>query len=77
MSKRDPIIWWATGIFMLALTLFALIQDQVWLALGIVSYLLRPTLASLGAASEYFDERQMSLHYRSGNLAFAVMIECR
>lgn len=77
MIKRDPIFWWASAIFVLGLILFAVTQDQVWLALGIVSYLLRPTLASLVVAGEYVDERQMSLHYRSGNLAFAVMIERR
>ena len=38
------------------------------------SYLLRPTLASLGLARKIVDERQMSIHYRSGNLAFTVMI---
>jgi hypothetical protein len=74
MSKKDPIFWWASGIFVLSLALFAVTQDQFWLALMIGSYLLRPTLASLGLARRYVDERQMSLHYRSGNIAFAVMI---
>jgi hypothetical protein len=74
MLKRDPIFWWASAIFVLALALFAATQNQFWLALMIVSYLLRPTLASLGLARRYVDERQMSLNYRSGNIAFAVMI---
>ncbi|MBU0559216.1 MAG: hypothetical protein KJ799_09750 [Bacteroidetes bacterium] len=38
------------------------------------SYLLRPTLASLGVARRYVDERQLSIHYRSSNIAFVVMI---
>ena len=38
------------------------------------SYLLRPTLASLGVAKHNIDERQMSIHYRSGNIGFAVTI---
>lgn len=74
MLKRDPIFWWASGIFVLALLLMAVTQNQFWLVLMIGSYLLRPTLASLGFARRYVDERQMSIHYRSGNIAFAVMI---
>ena len=68
MLKKDPVFWWATGIFVLALGLFAATQNQFWLALMIGSYLLRPTLASLGVARSNVDERQMSIHYRSGNI---------
>lgn len=74
MLKKDPIFWWATGISVLALGLFAATQSQFWLALMIGSYLLRPTLASLGVAKRYVDERQLSIHYRSGNIGFAVTI---
>lgn len=74
MLKKDPIFWWATGIFVLALALFAITQNQFWLALMIGSYLLRPTLASLGFAKRHVDERQLSIHYRSGNIGFAVTI---
>jgi low affinity Fe/Cu permease len=74
MFKKDPIFWWASGIFILALLLFAMTQNQLWLALMIGSYLLRPTLASLGVAKRYVDERQLSLHYRSSNIAFVIMI---
>jgi hypothetical protein len=74
MLKKDPVFWWATGIFVLALGLFAATQNQFWLALMIGSYLLRPTLASLGVARSNVDERQMSIHYRSGNIGFAVTI---
>jgi len=74
MSKRDPIFWSASGIFVLALLLSYLTQSPNWLFLGIVSYLLRPTLASLGVARRHMDERQMTIHYRSGNIAFAVTI---
>ena len=74
MLKKDPIFWWATGIFVLALALFAVTQNQFWLALMIGSYLLRPTLASLGVAKRYVDERQLSIHYRSGNIGFAVIL---
>jgi hypothetical protein len=74
MFKKDPIFWCASGIFVLALLLFAFTQNQFWLALMIGSYLLRPILASLGIGRRYMDERQMSIHFRSGNIAFAVMI---
>ena len=74
MLKRDPIFWWASGIFVLALLLFAVTQQQLWLSLMIGSYLLRPTLASLGVGRRYLDERQLNIHYRSGNIGFAVMI---
>ena len=74
MFKKDPIFWWASGIFVLALALFAITQNQFWLTLMIASYLLRPTLASLGFAKRYVDERQLSISYRSGNIGFAVMI---
>lgn len=77
MLKKDPIFWWAAGIFALALLLFYVTQVQDWLFLGIVSYLLRPTLASLGMARRHMDERQMTINYRSGNIAFAVtLITC-
>lgn len=74
MFKKDPIFWWASGILILALLLFAVTQNQFWLALMIGSYLLRPTLASFGVASRYVDERQLNIHYRSSNVAFVVMI---
>jgi predicted neutral ceramidase superfamily lipid hydrolase len=74
MFKKDPIFWWASGIFIMALLLAAITQNQLWLTLLIGSYLLRPTLASLGVAHRYVDERQLSIHYRSSNIAFVVMI---
>jgi hypothetical protein len=74
MLKKDPVFWWASGIFALALVLFFITQSPNWLFLGIASYLLRPTLASLGVARRHMDERQMSINYRSGNIAFAVTI---
>jgi len=74
MLKRDQIFWWASGVFVAALVLFAITQNQSWLTLMIGSYLLRPTLASLGVGRKKIDERQMTIHYRSGNIAFAVMM---
>ncbi len=74
MFKKDPIFWWASGIFLLAFALFFVTQEQLWLFLAIGSYLLRPTLASIGVGRRYTDERQLSIHYRSGNIGFAVTI---
>ena len=74
MFKKDPIFWWASGIFILALLLFAITQNDVILMLIVFAYLLRPTLASLGLAKKYVDERQISLNYRSSNIAFVVII---
>jgi hypothetical protein len=74
MLKKDPIFWSACAVFILSLLIFGLTGNQFWLALMIVSYLLRPTLASLGVARRYVDERQMTIQHRSGNIAFAVML---
>jgi hypothetical protein len=74
MFKRDPIFWWACGIFILVLALYAVTQNDVILMLIVFAYLLRPTLASLGLAKKHFDEREMSLNYRSSNIAFVVTI---
>jgi len=74
MFKKDPIFWLATSIFILGVILFAITLNDLWLFLLAGSYLLRPTLASLNIAKSLVDERQMSIQYRSGNIAFAVMI---
>lgn len=74
MFKKDPIFWLATSIFILGVAIFGVTQNQLWLFLLAGSYLLRPTLASLNIAKSLVDERQMSIQYRSGNIAFAVMI---
>jgi hypothetical protein len=74
MRRKDPIFLAATGIFLAAIVISVMTGSQLWLFLMVASYLLRPTLASLGVARRYVDEREMIIHYRSGNIAFAVMI---
>lgn len=74
MFRIDAIFLTALGISAVAIALFAITGEQMWLALMLLSYLLRPTLASLGVAKRLIDERQMTIHYRSGNIAFAVMM---
>ncbi len=74
MFKKNPIFWWASIIFVLGLILVAVTQNQIFLAFIIAAYLLRPTLASLGLVKKHVDERQLSLNYRSSNIAFFVMM---
>ena len=74
MRKKDPIFWIATAIFGIAFALAIITKTDSWFFLMIISYLLRPTLASLGVGRRYVDERQMSIQYRSGNIAFVVML---
>jgi len=74
MLKKDSIFWMATFIFVIGVIIFGATQNQLWLFLLVGSYLLRPTLASLNIAKSLVDERQMSIQYRSGNIAFAAMI---
>jgi hypothetical protein len=74
MRKKDTIFWLATGIFVASAVIAGVTQNQLWCFLMVGSYLLRPTLASLGFARRSTDERQMSIQYRSGNIAFAVMM---
>jgi hypothetical protein len=74
MHKWDAISWWATGIFVLSAVLAAALQNDQFLFLMVGSYMLRPTLQALGFALKYSDERQMSIQYRSGNLALTILI---
>jgi hypothetical protein len=74
VPRKDAIFWWASGIFVTALVVAAITRNDLWLFLMVASYLLRPTLASFGIARRFVDERQMSIQYRSGNIAFAVML---
>ncbi len=74
MFKRDEIFWIAAILFLISIVLAVSTGEQLWLFLMIASYLIRPTLASLGITRGIVDERQMTINYRSGNIAFAAMI---
>ena len=74
MYRKDYIFWLAVSLFISGIVIFAITQNQLWLFMLIGSYMLRPTIASLNIAKNLVDERQMSIQYRSGNIAFAVMI---
>lgn len=73
MRKRDPIFWAATVLFVLSLVLGAAVHPSALLLMAL-SYLLRPTLHALGLGRRYDDERQLTIQYRSGNIAFTVLI---
>ena len=73
-KKKDPIFWWTWSIFTLTLVLFTLTGMDIFLVLIVIAFLLRPTLASVGMIKKYTDERELSINFRSGNLAFFVMM---
>ncbi len=74
MNRIDPVMWWTWGVFTLSLILFAFTGSDVFLVLVVTAFLLKPTLASAGMLKKYVDEREMSINFRSGNLAFFVMM---
>ncbi len=73
MPKRDPIFWTATAIFVLSLSLAGTFHESALLLLPF-SYLLRPMLHALGLARRYADERQLTIQFRSGNIAFTILV---
>jgi hypothetical protein len=74
MRKKDTIFWLATTIFVASAVIAGVTHNQLWCFLMVGSYLLRPTVTSLGFARRLTDERQLTIQYRSGNIAFAVMM---
>jgi len=74
MNKWDSISWVATGIFILSLVLVFVFQNDMFLFLMALSYMLRPTLYALGLYTQTADERQMLIQYRSGNITLTILI---
>ena len=73
-KKKDPIFWWSWSVFALGVIALAITEMDIFLVLIVVAFLLRPTLASAGMIKKYTDERELSINFRSGNLAFFVMM---
>jgi len=73
MLKRDKIFYSACGLSCLGIGLLALGYDLA-LLLFAAAYLLRPALHEFGLARQYADERQLTIHSRSGNIGFIVVI---
>lgn len=73
LHKRDPIFWTATAIFVVAVAL-ALTVDDSFMLLAVASYLLRPTLHSLGFFRKLVDERQLHIQFQASNVGFAALV---
>lgn len=73
MLKKDPIFWWASGIFVLGVVL-AIMGYEMAVIFIVVAYLLRPTLHAFDLVEGFEDERQVVNHSRSGNIAFIVVM---
>lgn len=73
LGKRDEIFWAASVIFLAAVALGAIV-DNAYLLLMVASYLLRPTLHSLGFLRRLVDERQLQIQYQASNVGFAAMV---
>lgn len=74
MNKWDSISWWAAGIFVFSIVAAVITKQDLFLLPMVASYMLRPTLYSLGFASRFADERQIEIQYRSGNIALTIVI---
>jgi hypothetical protein len=73
MIKRDRIFYSACGLSIIGMILAVAGYDFA-LLLFVTAYLLRPSLHEFGLAKQYADERQLTIHSRSGNIGFIVVI---
>jgi hypothetical protein len=73
MFKRDKIFYSACGLSCVGIVLAVLGYDFA-LLFFVAAYLLRPSLYEFGLVKQYADERQMTIHSRSGNIGFIVVI---
>jgi len=71
--KRDKIFYFACGLCCVGVAL-AVMGYEFVLLLFVAAYLLRPALHEFGIARQYADERQLTIHSRSGNIGFIVII---
>ena len=73
MIRRDRIFYSACGLSGIGIVLAVMGYDFA-LLLFVAAYLLRPSLHEFGLARQYADERQLTIHSRSGNIAFIVVM---
>ena len=73
MFKRDKIFFFACGLSSIGVALAVMGYDSA-LLLFVVAFLLRPSLHEFGLAKQYADERQLTIHSRSGNIGFIVVM---
>jgi hypothetical protein len=71
--KRDRIFYSACGLSLVGVVLAVMGYDSA-LLLFVVAFLLRPSLHEFGLARQYADERQLTIHSRSGNIGFIVVM---
>jgi hypothetical protein len=73
MFNRDKIFYSACGLSIVGVVLAAMGYEFA-LLLFVAAYLLRPSLHEFGLARQYADERQLTIHSRSGNIGFIVVM---
>ena len=73
MFRRDKIFFFACGLCCVGVAL-AVMGYEFALLLFVVAYLIRPALHEFGIARQYADERQLTIHSRSGNIGFIVVM---
>jgi hypothetical protein len=73
MFKRDKIFYSACGLSGVGIVL-AVMGYDFSLLLFVAAFLLRPSLHEFGLAKQYADERQLTIHSRSGNIGFIVVM---
>ncbi|TFH64724.1 MAG: hypothetical protein E4G91_04900 [Candidatus Zixiibacteriota bacterium] len=73
MIKRDKIFYSACGLSLIGVVLAVMDYDFA-LLLFVAAYLLRPSLHEFGLAKQYADERPITIHSRSGNIGFIVVM---
>lgn len=73
MINRDKIFYLACALSAAGVVL-ALLGYDVALLLFVAAYLLRPALHEFGFANQYADERQLTIHARSGNIALIIVV---
>ncbi len=73
MFKRDKFLFFACGLCCVGVAL-AVMGYEFALLLFVVAYLIRPALHEFGIARQYADERQLTIHSRSGNIGFIVVM---
>lgn len=74
MRKWDIISWFATAIVTLGVVAAASTGNGYFMLLAVLAYFLRPTLHAFGLFSRLTDERELSIGYRSGNIALMAVI---
>lgn len=71
--KRDKIFYAASGLSAVGI-LLAVMGSDFSLVLFVAAYLLRPVMMEFGSGVRFADEREQTIHAKSGDVAFVVVI---